>query len=267
MISDHADYERIRLWVLEKSGISFPEKKTDMFRQRLSRVITTRRFSGLHELAERLLGGHDGHLQLEVLHAASTNHTYFFREPEVLDRFVDLIVPELERRGDIRIWSAASSTGDEAYSLAILIAEKLGREALRRVHLLGTDISDPVIRTAELGIYGQRAFDRTSPHLLSGYFKRLDEHRYQVADDVRACCTFRRMNLMANSYPFQRPFPVIFCRNVFYYFEVEDQVNVLKTLSRAAEPDGYLITSVTESVGNLGTPWKRLETGILRNAK
>ena len=83
MISDHADYERIRLWVLEKSGISFPEKKTDMFRQRLSRVITTRRFSGLHELAERLLGGHDGHLQRGFACSLDQSHI-FFREPEAL---------------------------------------------------------------------------------------------------------------------------------------------------------------------------------------
>ena len=126
MLTQNPSYHKIRKWVYDKSGIVFGEQKTDLLNQRLSRVLTARQFENLDELAEHLFSDRDAGLQLEILDAVSTNHTYFFREPEVLNAFVDRILPMYQDRSEIKIWSAAASSGDEAYSLAILIAEKLG---------------------------------------------------------------------------------------------------------------------------------------------
>lgn len=256
-------YEKIRGWIHEKSGIIFPEQKTDLLKQRLGRVVKEYRLTSLAELEDRLFSGADQATQLSILHAATTNHTYFFREPEAIDYFIDQIYPKYAQHRELKIWSAASSTGDEAYSIAIAIAEKYGMEGLRRVSILGTDLSNHVIDTAERGVFGHRHFDRTPRAIIDKYFDRIGDDAYQVKRDIRNRCTFRRLNLKAAPYPFQRPFQVVFCRNVFYYFNETDQAKVLNAIYQATDPGGYLITSVTESVYNLNSPWKKVGTGIL----
>ena len=126
MLVADAGYEFIRNWLSEQSGMSFPEKKRDLLTHRMTRVLGRFGLSSLEALAEELISDRDVELKLAVLHAASTNHTYFFREPEVLDFFRDNILTPVARDGSLRIWSAAASSGDEAYSLAIMAAEMLG---------------------------------------------------------------------------------------------------------------------------------------------
>lgn len=264
MTTDLKAFNDIREWIYDQSGIIFPDHKKDLLRQRLSRVNTSYHLAGVEELYERLKDADDKKLQLDVLHAATTNHTYFFREPEVLDSLMTKILPKFQDRPLIKIWSAAASTGDEAYSLAILIAEKLGEAGLNKLDILGTDISSEVVRRAEEGIYSHRQFDRTAPELLRKYFKPVEEGYYQVSPNIKRACTFRRMNLKAIPYPFQSKFPIILCRNVFYYFDKKDQIDVLEGLYNVTEPGGYLLTSVTESVRNLPSRWQPVETGIFR---
>lgn len=266
MITQSPAYHKIRKWVYDKSGIVFGEQKTDLLNQRLSRVLTARRFENLDELADHLFSDRDARLQLEILDAVSTNHTYFFREPEVLNAFVDRILPLYQDRSEIKIWSAAASSGDEAYSLAIMIAEKLGAGSLNKLNILGTDISQKMIEKAEQGIFNMRQLDRTPKPILQKYFRRYDDENYQVTPELRRVCTFRRLNLKAQPYPFSGTFPVILCRNVFYYFDIEAQTSVANALYKCTEPGGFLMTSVTESVGNLATPWQRFEAGIYRKA-
>lgn len=264
MIPDHQAYTQIRDWIHEKSGIIYPEQKTELLKQRLGRVVTQYQLSGLGALHERLFNGGDTAIQLSILHAATTNHTYFFREPEAIEYFIDHIFPTYLNRQDIKIWSAAASTGDEAYSIAIAIADKFGMDVLKRVSILGTDLSASVIETAERGIFGHRHFDRVPIAIIEKYFTKLRDDEYQVKREIRDRCTFRRLNLKAAPYPFQRPFQVIFCRNVFYYFNETDQTRVLNAVYNATEPGGYLITSVTESVYNLTSSYSKVTTGILR---
>ena len=113
---DHAGYERIRSWLGDRCCISYPEHKADLLRQRLARVTRSFKLEDLNELAGAISKGGRQDVELAVMHAASTNHTFFFREPEVLDVFAKNILPQLADREQIRIWSAAASTGDEAYT-------------------------------------------------------------------------------------------------------------------------------------------------------
>ncbi|SPF80075.1 CheR family methyltransferase [Pseudoprimorskyibacter insulae] len=260
-------YELIRNWLSSRCGISYPEHKSPVLRQRLARVTRGFGYTNLNELAQGILNEKIEEVQLAVMHAASTNHTYFFREPEVLRNFQDMILNDLRNRREVRIWSAAASTGDEAYSIAILFAETLGIEALGRLNILGTDISGPVVERAEMGVFPKRQFAQTDPDLLRRYFEPTGIEQFRVIEKIRRTCTFRRMNLMAQPYPFSKPFQVVFCRNILYYFEKADQTKTLEAIYDVTEPGGWLVTSVTESIRDLGSRWEPVTTGIYRRAK
>ncbi|MEI6986308.1 MAG: protein-glutamate O-methyltransferase CheR [Rhodospirillaceae bacterium] len=265
MISEACAYEDIRGWLNARCGISYSDRKKDLLRLRLSRVMSRFNINSAKELAGRLICRDSREIQLAVLHAASTNHTYFFREPQVLDVFRDQILPSLAGQRELRIWSAAASSGDEAYTIAILAAETLGRErAASRVSILGTDISAPMIERAEEGVYNANHLEKTQAHLIKRYFLPQGGEQFQVSPDIRQMCTFRRMNLQARPYPFQRNFHVTFCRNVLYYFDRPHQISVLENLYDVTEPGGWLLTSMTEQVRDLGTRWKPQGVGIYR---
>ncbi|MFY0682406.1 MAG: protein-glutamate O-methyltransferase CheR [Thalassovita sp.] len=263
---DNAGYERIRSWLGERCGISYPDHKADLLRQRLSRVTRSFKLVDLNDLAGTISQGDRHDVELAVMHAASTNHTFFFREPEVLDVFAKNILPTLASREQIRIWSAAASTGDEAYTIAMLVAEHLGPEAVRKLAILGTDISAPVVDRAEMGVFSRRQVAQMDHAIRRKYMKATGIEQFQVNDDLRAACTFRRMNLKATPFPFSRQFQVVFCRNILYYFEPDDQAATLQALHDATEPGGYLITSVTEAVRDLCDAWKPVSTGVYRRS-
>jgi chemotaxis protein methyltransferase CheR len=267
MMVDTPGYEYIRTWLNQRCGISYPDKKKDLLRQRLGRVTARFGVVDLNELATQLKGDGSREIQLAVLHAASTNHTFFFREPQVLDVFRDRILPSLADREAIRIWSAAASSGDEAYTLAIVATETLGRTGIEdRVAVLGTDISEPMIARAESAIYGASHLEQTPDPILRRYFTPIGKEQYRVIDDLRRMCTFRRMNLKATPYPFRKPFHVVFCRNVLYYFDRDHQISTLESLYDVTAPGGWLLTSVTEAIRDLGTRWKVVSSGVYRKA-
>lgn len=264
MDAEIAGCDAIRGWLSQRCGIHYPENKTDLLRQRLARVQRSFSVATLGDLARRLndAGQHD--LHLAVMHAASTNHTYFFREIEVLNRFRAMILPSLAQRDEIRIWCAACSSGEEAYTLAILIAEALGPMALKRTSILGTDISTPMVQQAEAGIYPETRFQRMPEGLMRKYFTPAGDGQFRVRPELSACCTFRQMNLKTQPYPFKRAFPAVFCRNVLYYFERHDQIATLESIHAVTEPRGWLITSVTENVRDLNTSWYAIDNGMFR---
>ncbi len=258
-------FDSIRAWLNERYGIYYPPRKEDLLVHRLTRVLDRYSLSSLEDLAQCIETAQRSDIILAVLHAASTNHTYFFREPQVLDFFRDRILPQLAALPELRIWSAASSTGDEAYTAAILACETFGRmEAANRVRVLGTDISEPVIATAEAGLYSQTHLEQTPNWIISKYFRPSGMGQSAITNDIRRMCMFRRLNLKAPFYPFQKHFHIVFCRNVLYYFEKHDQSLVLESIYDVTEAGGWLLTSVTEAVRDLGTRWTAVGGGIYR---
>ncbi len=264
---DQAGFEQIRTWLSQRCGIAFPPSKSELLRQRMERVLRRFEFDNLDRLAEELLSAEAQDVELAVMHAASINHTYFFREPDVLDRFVDLAVPTVQAQSNTRIWSAACSTGEEAYTIAIMLAARLGPAVLNKIDILGTDISGPVVERAELGIFPQRQFSQTDPQTIARWFRPTGIEQYQVVPELRNVCTFRRMNLKARPYPFTRPFQFIFCRNILYYFDQNDQAATVEALYHCLEPGGLLVTSVTETIRDLNNRWEPISTGIYRRTQ
>ena len=259
-------YQRIRTWLHTKCGMDYKDKKKDLLTHRMQRVCERWGIPHFNALADKVEMGLDREIQFAVLHAASTNHTFFFREPQVLDFFKDQILPDLPKSG-VRIWSAAASTGDEAYTLAIIMAEARGRNWIEHnLSILGTDISEVVIANAENGIYANSHLDQMSPTLLKHYFSPVGMDQYQVNDDIRKACTFRRLNLKASPYPFTKKFHTVFCRNVLYYFDRAHQLSTVESLYEVTEPGGWLLTSVTESLRDIDTRWVHIHSGVYRKA-
>ena len=255
-------FEDLRSWLSARCGIHYPENKSDLLRQRLARVQMAHQLRDLDDMAQRVvqLGQHD--LQLAVMHAASTNHTYFFREREVLDTVRTTILPILAKRSEIRIWSAACSSGEEAFTLAIMISELLGPEALKRTTILGTDISAPVIERAEAGMFSDRQLEQLPADIRRKYFAPRGLGQSQIRQDIRDTCTFRWMNLKSQPYPFTKPFQIVFCRNILYYFDRPDQIATVRAIRGVTEPGGWLVTSVTENVRDLLDGWTPVASGI-----
>ena len=263
---EESGYQRIREWLHKQCGMNYQDKKRDLLTHRMQRVCERWGISNLDLLAEKVELGLDREIQFAVLHAASTNHTFFFREPQILDFFKNTILPDLPQKG-ARIWSAAASTGDEAYTLAIMMAEARGRHWIENnVSILGTDISEVVIGSAEMGIYGSSHLDQMPPNILPRYFSPLGMDQYQVQEDIRRVCMFRRLNLKANPYPFKQLFHTIFCRNVLYYFDRAHQRSTVEALYDVTEPGGWLLTSVTESLRDMDTRWITIQGGVYRKA-
>ena len=263
-LTEREGYDAIRGWLEKRCAIHYPEHKSDLLRQRLARVQRSFALPSLSELAQEvtLLQTHE--VQLAVMHAASTNHTYFYREKEVLDHFRTVVLPDLVTRREIRLWSAACSTGDEVYTLAILIAESCGMDVLRRTTILGTDISAPVIEQAERGIYPARHLDQVPAAIRSKYMRPVGIEQFQIIPEIRQACTFRRMNLKTAPFPFRKPFQAVFCRNVLYYFAHDDQVGVINSIAEVTEPGGWLYTSVTENVRDFSALWQTVASGVAR---
>lgn len=256
--------DTIRDWLLDRCGIEFADHKAEMLAQRLAGVAQEFGFAGLDDLAHALTTLGDHRIELAVAHAASTNHTYFYREQDVLNRLVRDILPGFDDRSELRIWSAAASSGDEAYSVAMAVAELRGADHLGRLRILGTDLSAPVIEQAEAGVYSQRHLDQVPDDVRARYFRPQGDGTHLLGERIRATCTFRRLNLKAAPYPFSYPFQAVLCRNLLYYLSRDDQIAVLAALYQVTEPGGCLVTSVTESIRGLQSGWQPVAPGIYR---
>jgi chemotaxis protein methyltransferase CheR len=201
----------------------------------------------------------------EVAREVSTNHSYFFREEKVLRFFRNRILPTLPAEDRWRFWSAACASGEEVYTLAIILAEVLGFvPAQNQAAILGTDIDHRMIGQAEQGMYGEQELEKIPKNLRKRYFRQADPGQWRVHPNLRQMCTFRRLNLMSGSWPFRHSFHVILCRNVLYYFDTEHQRDLAERLYDVTLPGGWLITSVTEPVQSLKTRWQPVASGAYR---
>lgn len=255
----------ISTWLRERCGIDYQANKLGLLQGRLQQVVIRLGLRDLSELNQRLASGADAAVASAIVQLASTNHTYFFREPRILEHFARSIWSHFKQQQSIRIWSAAASTGDEAYTIAILAAEHFGlAEARQRVSILGTDISARVIQEAEAGSYEGSHIDQMPDGILGRYFKSAGG-THTVSREIKSMCTFRRLNLKSTPLPFRSRFHVVLCRNVLYYFNRADQIATLEAIYDVTVPGGFLLTSVTETIRDLGTRWQQTGPGVFRS--
>lgn len=256
---------QLRSWVQSNAGITFSDEQAPLFRDRVLSLCGETGVSAL-QLWERVAGG-DRRLALRVAEVASTNYTYFFREPEAFALFREHTLRDFAREPQLRVWSAASSSGDEAYSIAITAHEALGDVAYHYVRVLGTDISGRALKLAEEAAYPNDQLSDVSPERRARYFQSAPPHRFALQRAVRDMCMFRRLNLTQGPWPFEHRFHAIFLRNVLYYFDEHTRAQVLERCYDAIEPGGYLFTSLTEPLMELRTRFQLVRPAVYRRSR
>ena len=265
-----ADFNSLRRLVREVAGISLADCKRELVYSRLARRL---RHLGLNSFASyrQLLDSEEGKAELrEFTNAVTTNLTAFFRERHHFDYLRDaLLVPRMadplaSRR--IRIWCSAVSTGEEAYSIAMTVAETVPDWRRWDIRILGTDLDTNVLATAEAGAY---AFDRVR-HLprsqIDRHFIREghgSEQRYVVKPELRAMVTFRQLNL-THPLPMRGPLDAIFCRNVIIYFDKETQRDLFQRMAPLQRPGDLLFLGHSESLFKVSTAWTLIGKTIYR---
>lgn len=253
------DFKRIADLIGGEVGIKLPPAKRLMIEGRLRKRVRALGLSGLDEYSAFLFQG-DG-LRVErphLINAVTTNKTDFFREPEHFDLLEQRLVPALldlrrsERQPLLKIWSAASSTGAEAYTLAMVLADLVAQRHDFRFAILGTDISTAVLEQGERAIYPTELVAPVPPAKQQRYLMHARKPgarpEVRIVPELRRLVRFARLNLMDANYPFDRDVDVIFLRNVLIYFDKSDQEKVIMRLVEHLRPGGYLILGHSESM-------------------
>ncbi|MBW2036452.1 MAG: protein-glutamate O-methyltransferase CheR [Deltaproteobacteria bacterium] len=247
----------ISRYIHRVSGILLDQTKAYLIESRLGRLVEEMGLSSYRALYEKVRFDGSKTLERKIIDAITTNETLFFRDASPFQLLQHKILPDLiDRRSgkssgllpiSIRIWSAGCSTGQEVYSIAIVLKELLPDLRKFRIKLLGTDISDSAIAQASYGQYSKFEIERGLPRdKLLKYFNANGNH-WKVKDEIRAMATFKKQNLMESFLGLGR-FDIIFCRNVAIYFPLEDRKKLFEKIANSLEGDGYLIIGASESL-------------------
>ncbi len=243
-------------YIHDISGIYLDQSKSYLFETRLGTIATEHGCSTYKELYQKAKAEPSKTIERKIIDAISTNETLFFRDKGPFELLQFKLLPELidartpsspVLKTNIKIWSAASSTGQELYSIAIIIKELLPKIANYSIKLLGTDISDGAVAQASRGKYNKFEMERGLPgDKLQRYFTMFGDS-WTIKDEIRAMVQFKKLNLML---PFVGlgKFDIIFCRNVAIYFTLPDRQKLFDKIADNLADDGYLIIGSTESL-------------------
>jgi chemotaxis protein methyltransferase CheR len=244
------DYDYLRGILKQRSGLDLSADKQYLVESRLVPLARKAGLAGIPELVQRMKGSAEA-LTTEVVEAMTTNETFFFRDKVPFDHLRDTILPALLQsrasRKSLRIWSAACSTGQEPYSIAMCLKEKAAQLAGWRIEIVGTDLSQEVLDKSRAGIYSQFEVQRGLPiQLLVKYFAQIGE-LWQLNSEIRGMVQYRQLNLLQDFSSLGK-FDVVFCRNVLIYFDQQTKTQIFERIARVTEPDGMLMLGAAESV-------------------
>jgi len=251
------DYEFLRKLLKERSGLDLSADKQYLVESRLIPLARRAGLSGIAELVQKIKGG-SGPLTSDVVEAMTTNETFFFRDKIPFDHLRETVLPALIQarasRRSLRIWCAASSTGQEPYSIAMCVKEFAGLAGWR-VEIVATDLSQAVLEKSRAGIFSQFEVQRGLPiQMLVKYFAQTGE-LWQLNADIRGMVQHRQLNLLQD-FSHLGVFDVIFCRNVLIYFDQDTKIGIFDRLARMLEPDGVLALGAAESVVGISDSFK-----------
>ena len=253
---DSTTFNSFRRIVYEKSGITLHEGKEALVSARVGKRMRALGMDDHKKYLDLVLNDDSGNEVIRLLDVISTNVTHFFREPQHFDFFsreIRKIVATGQNK--IRIWCAASSSGEEPYSLAMTFLENCA-DFRGDFRILATDISTRVLTLAQEGVYPEKKTETIPPLLLDRYFDQRDDKQYQAKQKLRTLIKFARLNLSKPPFPMRGPFDMVFCRNVMIYFDNEVRKKLLDEVYRLLAPGGYLVVGHAESL-----------TGMLCNLK
>jgi len=255
------DYDYLRKLLKERSGLMLSADKQYLVESRLLPIARRIGVPHLSDLVVKLKAPGSEPLIVDVVEAMTTNESFFYRDKIPFDQFREVIVPGLikaraaQRR--IRIWCAAASTGQEPYSLAMILKEMAAPLAGWRTEIIATDLSNEVLEKARAGLYSQFEVQRGLPiQMLMKYFTQAGD-TWQISPEIKAMVQYRPLNLLAD-FGHLGKFDVVFCRNVLIYFDQATKISVFERLARVTEADGYLVLGAAETVVGLTEVFKPL---------
>jgi chemotaxis protein methyltransferase CheR len=240
-------------YVKNNFGIDLTKKKI-LVESRLSSLLSERQIPDYETYLQSVFHDHTGKEMTELLNRITTNLTYFMREASHFEYLVHNVFPWLQRTvedRDVRLWSAGCSSGEEAYTLAMLLNDYFkGLNGWWDTKVLATDISEKVLNTAQKGIYSSEMVETLPASWKTKYFQKNKDGTFTVCNEIKNEVIFAPFNLMEEKLPFKKRFHVIFCRNVMIYFDQRTKANLISRFCNATEPGGYLFIGHSESVGN-----------------
>ena len=261
------EFRRIAVFVKQKYGIDLTGKQV-LVNGRMENYLLRNGYSGYDEYMTKVERNPKGEEARNLINVLTTNHTYFMREFEHMDYLKKNVLPQIKAkeaaRKDVRIWSAASSTREEPYTIAMVLKDFFGMDHSGwDTRVLATDLSTKVLQQAQRGKYLKEQIDPLPENWKRRYFKRLNGLEYQAAPELKKEVIFRQFNLM-NPFPFRKKFHVVFMRNVMIYFDDATKQELLRKVYDYLEPGGYLFVGTTESIDRKGNNFQYIEPSIYR---
>ncbi len=262
------EYTLLTEYIHYNYGISLKEEKQTLVIGRLQNVLVQKGFKDFSEYYQYVISDKTGEAITTLIDKITTNHTFFMREVDHFYYFRDKVLPYLAdvvKDKDIRIWSAGCSTGEEPYTLSMIVDEFLGQEKLWwDTKVLATDISSKVLDIAIKGVYSNEEIANLPAHWRINYFRKNDNENYILSEKIRNEVIFRKFNLMERTFPFKRKFHVIFCRNVMIYFDSKTKNELINKFCDSLEIGGYLFIGHSESINRDMTRLKYIMPSVYR---
>lgn len=261
-----SEFSVIAALARKEFGLELGKGKEQLVAARLGKVMRRLGFGSFNDYYRSVLGDESGDVLVELIDALTTNHTSFFREPAHFDFLVKHVLSDQTLCHNLRIWSAASSTGEEPYSIAFIAREHLGAGCANLPRILATDICTRALETARKGMYKADRLQEGIPVWLRKHLLRGESRWhgwYRVRPEISAMMDFRRINLI-DPLPDVGRFRVIFCRNVMIYFSRTTQEQVVQRLAACLEPGGYLFIGHSESLAGMDHGLEQLQPAIYR---
>jgi chemotaxis protein methyltransferase CheR len=252
------EYELFRALVYEHSGINLGDQKLQLVRARLGKRMRSGNFSSYRAYYEYVKGDASGRELTHLIDAISTNTTHLFRENQHFEFLARTVKGWLDgdrrRSAPLRIWSAACSSGEEPYSIAMVMDDLRQRHSDLQYKILATDISSRMLERAQRGVFAVEALANVPPEFKRRYFARVGSDgdvRMQIVPQLRKSIRFAPFNLMSAQFPFRNGLDVIFCRNVMIYFDRSTQQTLVGKLCNVLNPGGYLLIGHSESLNSI----------------
>jgi chemotaxis protein methyltransferase CheR len=262
------EFRQLADYIEANYGIRLKDEKKTLLTGRLYNVLIDNNFNSFSDYYDYIISDETGNAVNTLINKITTNHTFFMREVDHFYYFKDKVLPflkKVEKDKDLRIWSAGCSTGEEPYTLAMIIDEFFGKEKMWwDTKVLATDISSRVIDTAMQGIYSNEDISSLPSNWKLNYFKRYDNKNSILTEKIKNEVIYRKFNLMDSVFPFKRKFHVIFCRNVMIYFDAKTKMELINKFYDMTEHGGYLFIGHSESLNREETRYRYIMPAVYR---
>lgn len=262
------EFKLLAEYIENHYGIHLKNEKQSLVAGRLHNVLAQMGFNTFMEYYDYLVADKSGQAVITLVDKITTNHTYFMRETDHFYFFRDKVLPFLTQTvkdKDLRIWCAACSTGEEAYTLEMIMDEFFQKDKMFwDTKVLATDISNNVLDTAQKGIYSNEKIAPLPIQWKNKYFSKYNDENWIVSDKIKSELIFRKFNLMENSFPFKKKFHVIFCRNVMIYFDHKTKETLVNKLYDMLHYGGYLFIGHSESINRDSSRFKYICPAVYR---